>query len=152
MNTVSLKQRIQEDMKSAMKAGQKVRLGVIRLMLAAIKQIEVDQRIVLDDAQATAVLDKMLKQRRDSIAQYSAAGRADLADVESAEIVIIQEYMPQALTDGEIDALVGQAVDETGASAIADMGKVMALLKPKMQGRADMGAVSALIKARLARH
>jgi uncharacterized protein YqeY len=149
MSTVMLKQRIQEDMKSAMKAGEKLRLGVIRLILSAIKQVEVDGRIVLDDAQIIAVLDKMLKQRRDSIAQYTAAGRTDLADVESAEVAIIQAYMPQALTDGEIEALVKQAVAETGASSIADMGKVMALLKPKLQGRADMGAVSALIKARL---
>jgi uncharacterized protein YqeY len=149
MTTVSLKQRIQEDMKSAMKAGEKVRLGVIRLILAAIKQIEVDQRVVLDDAQVTAVLDKMLKQRRDSIAQYTAAGRADLADVESVEIGIIQEYLPQALTDAEVEALVEQAVAETGVASVAGMGKVMALLKPKLQGRADMGAVSARIKARL---
>ena len=146
---VTLKQHIQDDMKTAMKAGEKERLGVIRLILAAIKQIEVDQRIVLDDVQVIAVLDKMLKQRRDSIAQYTAAGRTDLADVESAEVVIIQSYMPQALTDAEIDALVEQAVGEVGASTIADMGKVMALLKPKMQGRADMGAVSARIKAKL---
>ncbi len=146
---VTLKQHIQDDMKTAMKAGEKERLGVIRLILAAIKQIEVDQRIVLDDVQVIAVLDKMLKQRRDSIAQYTAAGRTDLADVESAEVVIIQSYMPQALTDAEIDALVEQAVAEVGASTIADMGKVMALLKPKMQGRADMGAVSARIKAKL---
>jgi uncharacterized protein YqeY len=149
MNTVLLKQRIQDDMKSAMKAGEKVRLGVIRLIMSAIKQVEVDGRIVLDDAQIIAVLDKMLKQRRDSIAQYTAAGRTDLADIESVEVAIIQAYMPQALTDGEIEALVKQAVAETGASSIADMGKVMALLKPKLQGRADMGAVSALIKARL---
>ena len=146
---VMLKQHIQDDMKTAMKAGEKERLGVIRLILTAIKQIEVDQRIVLDDVQVIAVLDKMLKQRRDSIAQYTAAGRTDLADVESAEVVIIQSYMPQALTDAEIDALVEQAVGEVGASTIADMGKVMALLKPKMQGRADMGAVSARIKAKL---
>ena len=150
MTTVSLKQRIQEDMKAAMKAGAKERLGVIRLVLAAIKQVEVDGRIVLDDAQVTTVLDKMLKQRRDSIAQYTAAGRTDLADVESAEVAVIQEYMPQALTDEEIQALVGQAIAETGAAGIAGMGKVMAWLKPKMQGRADMGAVSALIKSKLA--
>jgi uncharacterized protein YqeY len=149
MSTVLLKQRIQEDMKSAMKAGEKERLGVIRLILSAIKQVEVDGRIVLDDAQVILVLDKMLKQRRDSIAQYTAAGRTDLADVESAEVAVIQEYLPQALTEVEIEALVGQAVAETGASSIADMGKVMALLKPQMQGRADMGAVSARIKARL---
>ncbi len=149
MTTASLKQRIQDDMKSAMKAGEKERLGVIRLIMAAIKQREVDERIQLDDAQIIAVLDKMLKQRRDSIAQYAAAGRADLADAESAEVAVIQEYMPQALSEGEIDALVDQAVAETGATAIADMGKIMALLKPKMQGRADMASVSARIKARL---
>ena len=149
MSTVSLKQRIQEDMKAAMKSGQKDRLGVIRLILSAIKQIEVDQRIVLDDAQVVNVLDKMLKQRRDSISQYTAAGRTDLADVESAEVVIIQEYMPQAMSDEEIETLLGQAIADTGASAMSDMGKVMALLKPVMQGRADMGAVSARIKARL---
>jgi len=149
MSTVLLKQRIQEDMKSAMKAGEKERLGVIRLILSAIKQVEVDERIVLDDAQIVSVLDKMLKQRRDSIAQYTAAGRTDLADVESAEVAIIQEYLPQALTEVEIENLVGQAIAETGASSISDMGKVMALLKPQMQGRADMGTVSARIKAKL---
>ncbi len=149
MTTASLKQRIQDDMKSAMKAGEKGRLGVIRLIMAAIKQREVDERIQLDDAQIIAVLDKMLKQRRDSIAQYAAAGRTDLADAESAEVVVIQEYMPQALSEGEIDALIDQAVAETGATAIADMGKVMAVLKPKMQGRADMASVSARIKVRL---
>ncbi len=149
MTTASLKQRIQDDMKSAMKAGEKGRLGVIRLIMAAIKQREVDERVQLDDAQTIAVLDKMLKQRRDSIAQYSAAGRPDLADAESAELAVIQEYMPQALSEGEIDALVDQAVAETHATVIADMGKVMALLKPKVQGRADMASVSARIKTRL---
>ena len=149
MSTVLLKQRIQEDMKSAMKAGEKERLGVIRLILSAIKQVEVDERIVLDDAHIVTVLDKMLKQRRDSIAQYTAAARTDLANVESAEAAIIQEYLPQALTDAEIEALIRQAIAETGASSVAGMGKVMALLKPQMQGRADMGAVSARIKAKL---
>ena len=146
----TLKQRLQDDMKTAMKAGAKERLGVIRLILAAIKQIEVDQRIVLDDAQTLAVLDKMLKQRRDSISQYTAAGRTDLADVESAEVVIIQEYLPQALADEEIDALVEQAVAETGDAGAAGIGKVMAVLKPQMQGRADMAQVSARVKVRLA--
>lgn len=150
MTTATLKQRIQEDMKTAMKAGEKERLGVIRLILAAIKQREVDERITLDDTQTLAVLDKMLKQRRDSISQYSAAGRQDLADVESAEAVIIQEYLPQALTEAEIDALIDQAITDTGAAGIAGMGKVMGVLKPQMQGRADMAVVSARIKARLA--
>lgn len=150
MTTATLKLRIQEDMKTAMKAGEKERLGVIRLILAAIKQREVDERITLDDTQVLAVLDKMLKQRRDSISQYSAAGRQDLADVESAEAVIIQEYLPQALTEAEIDALIDQAITETGAAGIAGMGKVMGVLKPQMQGRADMAVVSARIKARLA--
>lgn len=149
MTTATLKQRITDDMKSAMKAGEKERLGVIRLILSALKQIEVDERIVLDDARTLAVLDKMVKQRRDSISQYTAAGRTDLADVESAEVVIIQEYLPQALTDEEIDTLIDQAVAETGAAGIAGMGKVMAVLKPKMQGRADMAVVSGRIKARL---
>jgi uncharacterized protein YqeY len=149
MTTASLKQRIQDDMKAAMKAGEKERLGVIRLILAAIKQIEVDQRIVLTEEQTLAVLDKMLKQRRDSISQYTAAGRTDLADVESAEVLIIQEYMPQALTYAEIDALVEQAIAETGAEGVAGIGKVMAVLKPQMQGRADMAQVSARVKARL---
>lgn len=145
----TLKQRIQDDMKAAMKAGEKDRLGVIRLILAAVKQIEVDERIVLDDARTLAVLDKMLKQRRDSIAQYTAAGRMDLADAESAESVIIQEYLPKALTEQEVEAMIAEAIAETGASGVAGMGKVMAVLKPKMQGRADMAQVSARIKARL---
>lgn len=145
-----LKSRIQEDMKTAMKAGAKERLGVIRLILAAIKQREVDERIVLDDAQTIAVLDKMLKQRRDSIAQYTAANRLDLAAVESAELEIIQDYLPQALSEGEIDELIEQAIAETDAVGMAGMGKVMGVLKPKMQGRADMAAVSARIKAKLA--
>ncbi|MFM8331807.1 MAG: GatB/YqeY domain-containing protein [Candidatus Methylumidiphilus sp.] len=150
MTTATLKQRIQEDMKNAMKAGQKDRLGVIRLILAAIKQREVDERIVLDDEQVVVVLDKMQKQRRDSISQYTAAGRIDLADVESYETTVIQDYLPQALSDEEVAALIEDAIAETGAAGIAGMGKVMAVLKPKMQGRADMAAVSARIKARLA--
>jgi uncharacterized protein YqeY len=149
MTAISLKQRIQDDMKTAMKAGDKQRLGVIRLILAAVKQREVDERIQLDDAQVVAVLDKMLKQRRDSIAQYADAGRADLADAESAEVAVIQDYLPKALTETEIDAMIEQAMAETSASAIGDMGKVMAALKPWMQGRADMAAVSARVKSRL---
>lgn len=136
-------------MKAAMKAGEKDRLGVIRLILAAVKQREVDERIQLDDTQVIAVLDKMLKQRRESITQYTAAGRQDLADAESAEIRVLQDFLPQALSESEIDALVRDVISETGAAAIADMGKVMALLKPKMQGRADMASVSARIRALL---
>lgn len=143
----SLKERIKDDMKAAMKGGDKSRLGVIRLILAAIKQVEVDERIELDDARVILVLDKMLKQRRESIRQYSEAGRNDLADIESAEIVVIQDFMPQPLSDAEIDGLIANAVAETGATAIKDMGAVMALLKPQMQGRADMAQVSARIKA-----
>lgn len=149
MTEFSLKQRIQDDMKTAMKAGDKHRLGVIRLILAAVKQREVDERIQLDDTQVLAVLDKMVKQRRDSIAQYSDAGRIDLADAESAEVGVIQDYLPQALTEAEIDAMIERAVSEASATAIGDMGKVMAALKPAMQGRADMAAVSARVRTRL---
>lgn len=145
-----LKDQIQSDMKVAMKAGDKTRLGVIRLILAAVKQREVDERIELDDTQVLAVLDKMVKQRRDSISQYSAAGRQDLADVEQFEIEVIQDYLPAALSEAEIAGLVTEAIAETGAAAISDMGKVMAILRPKVQGRADMGAVSALVKRQLA--
>jgi uncharacterized protein YqeY len=145
-----LKTRLQADMKSAMKAGDKARLGVIRLINAAIKQREVDERVALDDTQVLAVLDKMLKQRRDSVAQYQEAGREDLADQERFEIQVCQEYMPAALSDDEISALIASAVAETGATSMKDMGKVMGMLKPKLQGRADMAAVSATIKAKLA--
>jgi uncharacterized protein YqeY len=145
----SLKERLQANMKSAMKAGEKDRLGVIRLILAAIKQREVDERIQLDDEQVIAVLDKMVKQRRESIAQYQSGGRDDLAAVESAEIEVIQQYLPQALSEVEIDALIRDAMAETGAAGMAGMGKVMAVLKPKMQGRADMGLVSARVKSLL---
>lgn len=141
--------QIQADMKTAMKAGDKTRLGVIRLILAAVKQREVDERIELDDAQVLAVLDKMVKQRRDSIAQYSAAGREDLADVERFEISVIQGYLPAALSDAEIARLIDEAVSASGATAMSDMGKVMGHLRPNVQGRADMGAVSALVKQRL---
>ena len=145
----SLKERLQADMKAAMKAGQKDRLGVIRLIMAAIKQREVDERIQLDDGQILAALDKMVKQRRESISQYQAGGRADLAAVESAEIDVIQEYLPQALSETEIDTLIGEAIAETGAAGASGMGKVMAVLKPKMQGRADMTRVSARVKSLL---
>ena len=144
-----LKQRLVEDLKTAMKAGEKRRLGVIRLINAAIKQREVDERIELDDIQVLAVLDKMLKQRRDSITQYEAAKREDLAEQERYEIGVCQEYLPTALTADEIAALIEAAVAASGAASLKDMGKVMALLKPQVQGRADVGAVSALVKQRL---
>ena len=145
----TLKPHLTEDMKSSMKSGDKHRLGVVRLMLAAIKQIEVDERIELDDARVIAVLDKMAKQRRESIAQFREAGREDLAKVEQGEIDIIQEYLPAALSDEEIDAMVEQSIAATGASSIKDMGKLMGVLKPQLQGRADMGKVSQLVKSRL---
>jgi uncharacterized protein len=146
---MSLKQQLTEDMKTAMRGGDKHRLGVIRLMLAAIKQREVDERIELDDPQVLAVLEKMLKQRKDSVTQYAAASREDLADVERAEMVIIEAYLPAKLSDAEVDALITDAITETGASSARDMGKVVALVKNKAAGRADMGQVSARIKARL---
>ena len=142
-----LTDRIKDDMKAAMKGGDKPRLAVIRLILAAIKQVEVDERIVLDNMRTLQVLDKMLKQRRESIRQFSDAGRNDLVAIEEAEVLVIQDFMPQALTEAEIDGMVKAAVAESGAESIKDMGKVMALLKEKMQGRADMSAVSAKIKA-----
>jgi uncharacterized protein YqeY len=146
---MSLKLRLTDDMKAAMKSGEKDRLGVIRLVNAAIKQREVDERIQLDDTQVLAVLEKMIKQRRDSVSQYEAAAREDLAAVERYEISVIQDYMPQALTEAEIESLIGDAIAETGATTGRDMGKVVGVLKPKLAGRADMGAVSARIKARL---
>jgi len=145
-----LKQRLQDDMKAAMKAGDKPRLGVIRLINAAIKQREVDERIELDDTQVLAVLDKMLKQRRDSIAQYEQAGREDLAAKERFEVEVCQDYMPAALSEAEIGTLIDEAVASTGAAGMRDMGKVMGVLKPKLQGRADMAAVSQQVKERLA--
>jgi len=146
---MSLKERITQDMKTAMKAREKDRLGTIRLILAAIKQKEVDERADQDDTQVTLILDKMLKQRRESIAQYEKADRPDLAAVEVSEIEIIQQYLPEPLSEADITALIEDAMQQTGASSIRDMGKVMGILKPKMQGRADMGMVSSLIKARL---
>jgi uncharacterized protein YqeY len=145
----SLKAQITADMKEAMRAKDKDTLGTIRLIQAAIKQREVDERIELDDSQVLAVLDKMVKQRRDSIKQYQDAGREELAAKEEAEIGIIQKYLPEALSDAEIDTLIEQAISNSGAQSMQDMGKVMGQLKPKLQGRADMGAVSARIKARL---
>ncbi|MDH3631575.1 MAG: GatB/YqeY domain-containing protein [Gammaproteobacteria bacterium] len=145
----TLKPQLTTDMKSSMKSGDKKRLGVIRLMLAAIKQIEVDERIELDDTRILAVLDKMAKQRRESISHYSDADRDDLVAVEQAEIDIIQEYLPEALSEAEINDLVEQSIAATGAATIKDMGKLMGVLKPQLQGRADMGKVSQLIKSRL---
>lgn len=136
-------------MKTAMKGGDKARLGVIRLVLAAIKQREVDERVELDDAQVLAVLDKMIKQRRDSVQQYSDAGRQDLADQETSEIAVIQAFMPEALADEEIAVIVEDAISATGAASMRDMGKVMAIVKPKVQGRADVGKVSGLVKHKL---
>lgn len=146
---MSLKQRIQDDMKAALKARDSARLGAIRLLLAAMKQREVDERIELDDAAVLSILDKMLKQRRDSIAQYDAAGRKDLADAERFEVDVLSAYMPQALSAEEIETAVLAAIAQSGASGPADMRKVMEILKPLMAGRADMGKVSALVKARL---
>ena len=145
-----LKAKLTSDMKDCMRAGEKVRLGTVRLVLAAIKQREVDERIELDDEQVLIVLDKMVKQRRESVTQYEKAKRQDLVDVEKAEIVILQAYLPAQLSADEINDLVGDAIAESGAESMRDMGKVMGLLKPKMQGRADMGQVSGLIKAKLA--
>ena len=146
---MSLKERIQDDMKAAMRAGDKERLGCIRLILAAVKQREIDERISLDDTQLFSVLEKMGKQRRESIAQFQAGGRADLVAKESAELGIINAYLPAPLADAELDALINEAIAHSGAASIKDMGKVMALIKAKAQGRADMAAVGARIKARL---
>jgi uncharacterized protein YqeY len=148
---MSLKQQITEDMKTAMRARDTARLGAIRLLLAAIKQREVDERIELSDADVVAIIEKMNKQRRDSISQYEAAGRQDLADVEKFEMSVLQTYMPQQLSEAEISAAVAGAIAATGAAGQQDMGKVMGVLKPKLAGRADMGKVSALIKAQLSK-
>jgi uncharacterized protein YqeY len=146
---MSLKDRIQEDMKAAMRSGEKERLGTIRLILAAIKQREVDERITLDDAQLISVLEKMGKQRRESITQFQAGARPDLVEKENAELKIISAYLPSQLADAELDTLIADAITQTGASSIKDMGKVMNIIKSKAQGRADMAAVGARIKARL---
>ncbi len=146
---MSLKQKITEDMKVAMRAGDAKRRDTIRLLQAAIKQREVDERIELDDAAVVAAIEKMLKQRKDSITQYEAAGRNDLADVEKDEVVVLSAYMPQALSDSEVESLVVEAVSMSGAKGMQDMGKVMAILKPKLAGRADMGKVSALVKGKI---
>jgi len=146
----TLKERITEDMKAAMRASDKERLSTIRMAQAAIKQREVDERIVLDDAQVIAVLEKMVKQRRESVVQFEQGGRTDLADKEKAEIALLQSYLPAQLSAAEIDAIIGEAIAATGAVSVKDMGKVMGLVKAKAAGRADMGAVSARIKAALA--
>jgi hypothetical protein len=145
-----LKAQIQDDMKTAMKAGDKRRLGAVRLILAAVKQKEVDERHELTDQDVLQILEKMVKQRRDSIAQYEQASRADLAEQEAFEIGVIQAYMPAALGEAEIAAIVDAAIAATGAKTMPDMGKVMAQVKPQVQGRADMGSVSALVKSKLA--
>lgn len=147
---MSLKQQLTDDMKTAMKAGEKERLGVIRLINAAIKQREVDERIELDDAAVLAVLEKMVKQRKDSISQYEAAKREDLAAVERAEMAVIETYLPAKLGEAEVLAAIKEAIAQTGASSPADMGKLMGVLKPKLAGQADMGQVSALVKKALA--
>ena len=146
---MTLKERITEDMKGAMRAGEKERLGTIRLALAAIKQREVDERITLDDGQVLTVLEKMIKQRKESITQFESGGRADLVAKEQAELAILQVYLPAQMSEAEIDALIAEAVAATGASSIKDMGKVMGIVKAKAQGKADMGAVSARIKQKL---
>jgi uncharacterized protein YqeY len=146
---MTLKERITEDMKTAMRSGEKDRLAVIRLLQAAIKQREVDERITLDDAQITSVLEKMIKQRKESIVAFEKGGRADLVAKENAEIVILQPYLPAQLSDAELDALIAEAIASTGAATIKDMGKVMGVVKSKAAGKADMGAVGARIKARL---
>jgi uncharacterized protein len=146
---MTLKERITDDMKSAMRAGEKERLGTIRLALAAIKQREVDERITLDDGQVLAVLEKLIKQRKESITQFENGGRADLAAKEQSELNVLQTYLPAQMSDAEIDALIAEAIASSGATSIKDMGKVMGLVKAKAQGKADMGAVSARIKQKL---
>jgi hypothetical protein len=146
---MTLKERITEDMKTAMRSGEKDRLAVIRLLQAAIKQREVDERIVLDDAQVTSVLEKMIKQRKESVVAFEKGGRADLVDKENAEIAVLQPYLPAQLSDAELDALIAEAMSSTGAASIKDMGKVMGVVKAKAAGKADMGAVGARIKQKL---
>ena len=147
---MSLKARVTDDMKTAMRAKETVRLGTIRLLLAAIKQKEIDERIELDDAAVSSIVEKLIKQRKDSISQFQAAGRDDLVAVEQAELAVLQAYLPEPLSAAEVEAAVTAAIAESGASSAKDMGKVMGLLKPRLAGRADMGQVSALTKARLA--
>jgi uncharacterized protein YqeY len=146
---MTLKERISEDMKTAMRSGEKDRLAVIRLLQAAIKQREVDERIVLDDAQVTSVIEKMIKQRKESVVAFEKGGRADLVAKENAEIAVLKPYLPAQLSEAELDALIAEAIASTGATSIKDMGKVMGAVKAKAAGKADMGAVGARIKARL---
>jgi uncharacterized protein len=147
---MELKNKITEDMKTAMRAKDTARLGTVRLLLSAMKQREVDERVVLTDADVLAIIDKMVKQRRESIAQFEKAGRNDLADGEKAEIVVLTTYLPQQLSEAEVAKEIEAAIAETGASGAKEMGKVMALLKPRLAGRTDMGKVSGLVKAKLA--
>lgn len=146
---MTLKAQISEDMKTAMKAGDKDRLKVVRLILAAIKQVEIDQRTELDDSGVLRVLDKMMKQRRDSVSQFQAGGRADLADIELQEIAVLEAYLPEQLSEAELNDIIEQAIAESRAESIRDMGKVMGMVKAKAAGRADMGAVGARVKQRL---
>jgi len=147
---MSLKNRVTDDTKKALRARETARLGAIRLLLAAIRQKEIDERIDLDDTAIIAVIDKMLKQRKDSIEQYQKAGRQDLVDAEQFEVTVLTGYMPQALSSAEVEAIIAAAVDESGAKTIQEMSKVMAIAKPQLAGRADMGEVSKLVKAKLA--
>ena len=147
---MTLRDRINEDMKNAMRARETVRLGALRLLLAAVKQREVDERITLDDAGVVSVVEKMIKQRKDSIAQYEKAARQDLADKEKYEISVIEAYLPKQLSQAEVEAVVAEAIASTGAKSPADMGKVMGVVKPKLAGKADMGKVSAIVKSKLA--
>jgi hypothetical protein len=146
---MSLKERITDDMKAAMRSGEKERLGVIRMVTSAIKQREVDERITLDDAQVFSVLEKMIKQRKESIVQFAAGNRPDLVEKENAEVALLQSYLPSQLSETELDALIGEAITSTGAASNKDMGKVMAIIKGKAQGRADLGKVGTKIKAKL---
>jgi len=146
---MSLKERITDDMKAAMRAGEKDRLATVRLILAAIKQREVDERVTLDDAQVLAVLEKMAKQRKESISQFESGGRSDLVAKEAAELAVIQSYLPEQMSDAELDALIAEAIATTGATSVKDMGKVMGIVKSKAAGRADMAAVGARVKQKL---
>ncbi len=147
---MALREKLNEDMKAAMKAREAEKLGALRLLLAAVKQREIDERITLDDAGVVSVVEKMIKQRKDSISQFEKGARQDLADKEKFEVAILEAYLPQQLSQAEVDAIIADAVAATGAKSPADMGKVMGVVKPKLAGRADMGKVSALVKAKLA--